>query len=184
MIPFKTRLELLLNEFSKETESNTPDYVLTMFLIDCLEAFNRAVGVRDTWHGRDNPPAELAAAAAAEPAATGRGSAAAKLVKTVIKAKRRGWVKLPPRSNRQRFAVCNIGDDNVTVWRGSKRPDKFCSPQVIYPGSCFEGGTVPWTGPVMLHFASKAGRVEMVEVIEVTPKKKKATASKAVKGTR
>jgi hypothetical protein len=39
-------LQHLLNRFSAENESNTPDYVLAQFLVDCLAAFDKAVNAR------------------------------------------------------------------------------------------------------------------------------------------
>lgn len=40
---FEEELENLINRFSKENESNTPDYILAKFLLDCLEAYNAAI---------------------------------------------------------------------------------------------------------------------------------------------
>lgn len=41
----------LLNSHSAENASNTPDFVLAAFLMDCLDAFNRATSHRDHWYG-------------------------------------------------------------------------------------------------------------------------------------
>lgn len=38
-----------INRFSAETESNTPDHVLTEYLMDCLRAFNRVTTARGRW---------------------------------------------------------------------------------------------------------------------------------------
>ena len=40
----------LLNEYSCENESNTPDFILAHFLIDILAAFNQAVRKRGEWY--------------------------------------------------------------------------------------------------------------------------------------
>lgn len=39
----------VINKLSLENRSNTPDYILADFLIDCLEAFERAARRRDRW---------------------------------------------------------------------------------------------------------------------------------------
>lgn len=47
---FTDALTGLLNEYSCENESNTPDFVLAHFLIDILAAFNQAVRKRGEWY--------------------------------------------------------------------------------------------------------------------------------------
>ena len=49
---FQDELESLVNRYSKENGSNTPDYVLARYISDCLEAFNRAVNRREEHYGR------------------------------------------------------------------------------------------------------------------------------------
>jgi hypothetical protein len=39
---FRSELEKLCNRFSRENESNTPDFVLADYLIECLNAYDRA----------------------------------------------------------------------------------------------------------------------------------------------
>lgn len=36
-----------------ENGSNTPDFILGSYLLDCLAAFDRATRNRETWYGRD-----------------------------------------------------------------------------------------------------------------------------------
>lgn len=48
---FTKGLEELINSFSKENGSNTPDYILAQYLNDCLEAWNRNVVRRDQHNG-------------------------------------------------------------------------------------------------------------------------------------
>ena len=36
-------LASVLNRYSQENASDTPDYILAAYLLDCLEAYNRAV---------------------------------------------------------------------------------------------------------------------------------------------
>lgn len=43
----------ILNRYSAENASNTPDFILATYLLDCLAAFNRAVNKREKWYGRD-----------------------------------------------------------------------------------------------------------------------------------
>jgi hypothetical protein len=46
-------LAALLNRWSQENTSNTPDWVLAQYLLSCLSAWNVAVQQRETWYGRD-----------------------------------------------------------------------------------------------------------------------------------
>jgi hypothetical protein len=48
---FRSELQQLLNRYSMENGSNTPDFVLASFLTQCLLSFDIAVKARDTWHG-------------------------------------------------------------------------------------------------------------------------------------
>lgn len=49
----------ILNRFSCENASNTPDFCLAEYLLNCLEAFNVAVSQRETWYGRDARPSHM-----------------------------------------------------------------------------------------------------------------------------
>lgn len=42
----------VLNKYSAENMSNTPDFILAQYLLDCLAAFNRASIRRETWYGK------------------------------------------------------------------------------------------------------------------------------------
>ena len=44
---FQKKLEHLINQLSMENGSNTPDYVLARYLVDCLIAFERGTFHRD-----------------------------------------------------------------------------------------------------------------------------------------
>ena len=55
-ISFETKLTALINEYSKENESNTPDFILANYLSNCLRAFTEATQQRETWYGRDARP--------------------------------------------------------------------------------------------------------------------------------
>ena len=47
---FMKKLESLLNDFSRENESNTPDFIMAEFMAWCLDGFNKAVKRRDQWY--------------------------------------------------------------------------------------------------------------------------------------
>lgn len=44
------KLQRLLNAHSKENGSDTPDFILAEFLLDSLEAFDRATKMRSRWY--------------------------------------------------------------------------------------------------------------------------------------
>ena len=44
-------IEQAINRYSAENGSNTPDYILAQFLLQCLAAFDAATVERDRWHG-------------------------------------------------------------------------------------------------------------------------------------
>lgn len=41
----------LLNRYSCENASNTPDFILATYLLACLDAWNAGVTTRDAWYG-------------------------------------------------------------------------------------------------------------------------------------
>jgi hypothetical protein len=43
-------LEELLNRYSLENGSDTPDFILAQYLWDCLGTYNKAVKSRDKWY--------------------------------------------------------------------------------------------------------------------------------------
>lgn len=47
---FENELKSLINRFSKENDSNTPDFILAEYLLDCLENFNRTMQKRENWY--------------------------------------------------------------------------------------------------------------------------------------
>lgn len=56
MHKFEEELIRLINKYSMENESNTPDFILAIYLGNCSAAFNQATQQRETWHGRDARP--------------------------------------------------------------------------------------------------------------------------------
>jgi hypothetical protein len=49
---FENELATLINRYSKENESNTPDFILARYMSDCLEAFTKASRNRESWYGK------------------------------------------------------------------------------------------------------------------------------------
>ena len=49
----------VLNRYSTENASNTPDFILAQFLLGCLAAWNIGVQQRETWYGRDARPSHI-----------------------------------------------------------------------------------------------------------------------------
>lgn len=50
---FKQALTTLINQYSKENDSDTPDFILAKYLTDTLKAFNKATNRREEWYGND-----------------------------------------------------------------------------------------------------------------------------------
>lgn len=48
---FRNELIILLNKYSKENGSNTPDFILAVYLNGCLGVFDAAVKARDQYLG-------------------------------------------------------------------------------------------------------------------------------------
>lgn len=55
---FRDALTNLINYYSKENGSNTPDFILAEYLDDCLKAFDKASTLRQSWHSKDCPTPE------------------------------------------------------------------------------------------------------------------------------
>lgn len=47
----RKELSALLNSYSRENESNTPDFILADFMLKCLQAFDEAAAERERWYG-------------------------------------------------------------------------------------------------------------------------------------
>lgn len=52
----ENELTALLNRYSAENGSNTPDFILAKFLLGCLQAWDRATEDREIWYGRIGGP--------------------------------------------------------------------------------------------------------------------------------
>jgi hypothetical protein len=55
---FYRELSSLLNRYSKENGSNTPDFLLASYLTGCLRTFNSIVTAREEWYKREKNPIE------------------------------------------------------------------------------------------------------------------------------
>ena len=51
---FLKELKELINRYSMENGSDTPDFILAQFLINCLNSFDCATESREKWYGREN----------------------------------------------------------------------------------------------------------------------------------
>lgn len=50
MNPLADELAALLNKYSVENDSDTPNFILASFMLGCLRSFTEAVQRRDSWH--------------------------------------------------------------------------------------------------------------------------------------
>ncbi len=48
---FAEELEQLINKYSVENASDTPDFILAQYLCDCLNAYAKTIAKRDKWWG-------------------------------------------------------------------------------------------------------------------------------------
>lgn len=55
---FEKDLKQLINHYSIENGSNTPDFILCEYLMGCLETYNKTIESREKWYGRDPKPTE------------------------------------------------------------------------------------------------------------------------------
>lgn len=49
---FQKELEELINRYSLENQSNTPDWILAQYISASLKAFEDATNDRERWYGR------------------------------------------------------------------------------------------------------------------------------------
>ena len=50
-VPLQKLIEAELNRRCAENESNTPDFLLAEYLMDCLQAWDKITKKRDKWYG-------------------------------------------------------------------------------------------------------------------------------------
>lgn len=53
---FEQELSSILNRYSQENGSDTPDFILAKYLNDCLTTWNHGVSAREKWYGRKPNP--------------------------------------------------------------------------------------------------------------------------------
>jgi hypothetical protein len=51
-VSFRLKLEKAINQCSMENGSDTPDFILAEYLMDCLLAFDYAMQRRKDWYGK------------------------------------------------------------------------------------------------------------------------------------
>lgn len=51
----KKEIETILNKASRENESNTPDFILAEYMMQCLNAAENLINNRESWYGRSAP---------------------------------------------------------------------------------------------------------------------------------
>lgn len=51
-ISFGQALVDLLNEYSIENESNTPDFLLAGYILSCLKTWSEFTAAREKWYGK------------------------------------------------------------------------------------------------------------------------------------
>lgn len=56
---FEKELEQLINKYSLENQSDTPDFILAAYVIQALENFNAATKQREEWYGRQPRVSDL-----------------------------------------------------------------------------------------------------------------------------
>jgi len=56
---FRKELEQLVNKYSKENGSDTPDFILARYLENVLDNFDAAVKEREEWYGRQKHITDL-----------------------------------------------------------------------------------------------------------------------------
>ena len=55
---FESDLRAIINAHSKENGSDTPDFMLANYLVQCLDTFNTVVRAREAWYKRNEDEPE------------------------------------------------------------------------------------------------------------------------------
>lgn len=56
MDTFERELGELINKYSREVDSHTPDFILAAYIERCLENWAESIQARDKWYGERNAP--------------------------------------------------------------------------------------------------------------------------------
>ena len=51
---FEKELENVINRYCMENGSNTPDFILATYLVNCLKTFNKISRRREKWYGKSS----------------------------------------------------------------------------------------------------------------------------------
>lgn len=57
-VAFTQELAALLNRYSVENDSNTPDFILAEYLFDCLSVWQKICYDRECWYGKHMKPGQ------------------------------------------------------------------------------------------------------------------------------
>ena len=49
---FEHELKTILNRYIMENDSDTPDFILATYMMECLHAYNKALQNREKWYRR------------------------------------------------------------------------------------------------------------------------------------
>lgn len=55
----KKDIAAILNKYSQENRSNTPDYMLADYMLGCLNVYENTISAREKWFGRPDPFKEI-----------------------------------------------------------------------------------------------------------------------------
>jgi hypothetical protein len=58
-LEFKKELEQLINKYSVENGSDTPDFILANYLMNCLQSYEIVTDSREKWYGRKDKNASV-----------------------------------------------------------------------------------------------------------------------------
>jgi hypothetical protein len=103
--PLCKDLASLLNRYSRENESNTPDFILADYLIGCLISFEQSVNAREKWYGRQTAPDGGSGPVPVDPGVT------TNVIPTSIptpKSASSAWL----------YAICDVYQDENQFWYG------------------------------------------------------------------
>lgn len=50
---FEEDIRAVINSHNQENLSNTPDFILACYLVECMNSFDMAVSRREEWYGRE-----------------------------------------------------------------------------------------------------------------------------------
>lgn len=57
---FKEQIAAIINMEGRESNSNTPDFLLAEFMVSCLVSAEHLINAREAWYGYYNKPGQLA----------------------------------------------------------------------------------------------------------------------------